>query len=164
MKQIALIILPAFVLSACAQVPLLDRFDDRPWLRNAPASSAETAETLPDSETIEVASLPAADSGADSAVGNGADVSATPGAAGGFLGTTVASLGVATRDGFWLETPLVTAPAKGKVRFPATGREVKVDLIPIDGAASGGSSLSLGAMRLLDAPITGLPEIEVYQL
>ncbi|WP_412563457.1 hypothetical protein [Thalassobius sp. MITS945101] len=154
MKQIALIVLPAFLLSACGQVPLFDNLSDRPWLKPAPASSAETAETLPESDDIEVAALPAPDP----------DAPRPEPTASGFLGTTVASLGDATKEGFWLETPLVDAPAKGNVRYPASGREVKVDLIPRSGAVSAGSSLSLGAMRLLDAPITGLPEIEVFQL
>ena len=154
MKQIALIVLPAFLLSACGQVPLFDNLSDRPWLKPAPASSPDTAETLPESDDIEVVALPDVDP----------DAPRPEPTASGFLGTTVASLGDATKEGFWLETPLVSAPAKGKVRYPATGREVKVDLIPLSGSVSAGSSLSLGAMRLLDAPITGLPEIEVYQL
>lgn len=154
MKQIALIVLSAFLLSACGQVPLFDNLSDLPWLKPAPASSAETAEALPESDDIEVAALPEPDP----------DAPRPEPTASGFLGTTVASLGDATKEGFWLETPLVDAPGTGKVRYPATGREVKVDLIPREGAVSAGSSLSLGAMRLLDAPITGLPEIEVYKL
>ena len=154
MKQIALIVLPAFVLSACDQVPLFDNLSDRPWLKPAPVSSPETAETLPESEDIEVAALPSLDPEAPRPEPTSS----------GFLGKTVVTLGDATRDGFWLETPLVDAPAKGKVRYPASGREVKVDLIPRAGAVSAGSSLSLGAMRLLNVPLTGLAEVEVSQL
>lgn len=88
--------------------------------------------------------------------------SAAQPATSGILGTTVASLGDPSRDGFWIETPLVSAPGRGRVRYPANGRVVKVDLIPIAGPVTAGSRLSLGAMRLLDAPVKGLPEVEVY--
>ncbi|MEM7718725.1 MAG: hypothetical protein AAF222_05935 [Pseudomonadota bacterium] len=76
------------------------------------------------------------------------------------LGTTVASLGDATSPGFWLETPLVTSPRIGRVRNPATGRTVQVDLRPLP---SGGSSrISLAALRLLEAPLTELVTLEVF--
>ena len=78
------------------------------------------------------------------------------------LGTTVASLGDPARSGFWLETPLVSAPGKGRVVFPGSGKSAQVDLIPIDGPATGGSRISLSAMRLIEAPLTDLPTIEVY--
>ncbi|THD73367.1 hypothetical protein E7681_11760 [Thalassobius vesicularis] len=81
----------------------------------------------------------------------------------GFLGVTVASLGDTSREGFWVETPLVSAPAKGSVRYRKTGRTVKVDLIPIAGPSTAGSRLSLATMRLLNAPLTGLPEVEIYR-
>lgn len=78
------------------------------------------------------------------------------------LGTTVASLGEVTEGGFWLKTPLVKARGKGRVHNPATGKSAQVDLIPIDGPASAGSRISLAAMRLIEAPLTDLPTIEVY--
>ncbi|SNR60374.1 hypothetical protein [Puniceibacterium sediminis] len=78
------------------------------------------------------------------------------------LGTTVASLGDPTRVGFWLETPLISEPGKGRVVFPGTGKSANVDLIPIDGPATAGSRLSLSAMRLIGAPLTDLPTIKVY--
>ncbi|MDF1802796.1 hypothetical protein [Thalassovita sp.] len=81
----------------------------------------------------------------------------------GFLGVTVASLGDPAKEGFWIETPLVTSSAKGHVSYAKSGRTVKVDLIPIDGPATAGSRLSLSAMRLLDAPLAGLPEVKVYR-
>jgi hypothetical protein len=86
---------------------------------------------------------------------------AAPAAASRDLGVTVASLGDPARPGFWLETPLVRAPATGQVAYQ--GKTAQVDLIPIDGPATGGSRLSLAAMRLLGAPLTGLPEIRVYR-
>lgn len=78
------------------------------------------------------------------------------------LGRTVASLGNVANPGFWLETPLVTEPTKGRIVYPATGKSVAVDLIPIDGPATGGSRISLPAIRLLGAPLTSLPELIVY--
>lgn len=78
------------------------------------------------------------------------------------LGETVASLGDVSKPGFWLETPLVSAPAQGRVVYPGSGKSAQVELIPIDGPATAGSRLSLAAMRLLEAPLTDLPTIEVY--
>lgn len=146
----------ALSVAACDQVPALSNLTDRPWLRDASGGQQATANRLPSSASVEVAALP--DAGSQTAV---QDTRPTASASG-LLGTTVASLGDATRQGFWIETPLVSAPQKGKVRYPKTGREVKVDLIPRAGASSGGSSLSLGAMRLLDVPLTALAEVEVY--
>ena len=78
------------------------------------------------------------------------------------LGTTIASLGDPTRPGFWLETPLVTAAGQGRVLYPASGQSAQVELLPIDGPSTAGSRLSLPAMRLIGAPLTGLPEIHVF--
>ncbi len=75
------------------------------------------------------------------------------------LGTTIVSLGDPVRPGFWLETALVAAPAKGRVVYPTTGATVQVDLLPIDG---GGSRMSLPAMRLLGVPLTELAEVQVF--
>lgn len=78
------------------------------------------------------------------------------------LGTTVASLGAAAEPGFWMKTPLVDAPGKGRVEYPAKGTSVAVDLIPIEGDPGSGSQMSLAAMRLLEADLTGLPEVRVF--
>lgn len=78
------------------------------------------------------------------------------------LGDTIASLGDPTRPGFWLETPLVKTAGPGRVMFPDSGKSAKVDLIPIDAESSAGSRISLAAMRLIEAPLTGLPKIEVF--
>lgn len=80
------------------------------------------------------------------------------------LGSTIASLGSPSEPGFWLKTPLVSQPAKGKVTYPGSGKSVMVDLIPIDGEKTAGSRMSLPAMRLIDAPLTGLPEVQVFQV
>lgn len=80
------------------------------------------------------------------------------------LGETVASLGDVAQPGFWLKTPLVSSPGKGRVLFAQTGKTAQVDLIPIDGPATAGSRMSLAAMRLLGAPLTGLPTVDVFLL
>lgn len=90
----------------------------------------------------------------------GPDAAATP--TDGRIGTTVASLGDPGEDGFWVKTPLVSAPTSGRVVYVTSGRSVQVQLIPLDGPSGGGSQISLAAMRLLDAPLTGLPELVVY--
>lgn len=78
------------------------------------------------------------------------------------LGLTVVSLGDLTQAGFWIKTPLVSAAGKGRVVYSGTGKSVQVDLIPIEGAGSAGSRLSLAAFRLIEAPLTELPEVEVF--
>lgn len=78
------------------------------------------------------------------------------------LGITVASLGAASDPGIWMKTPLVSAPGKGRVEYPAKGTTVAVDLIPLDAEPGSGSQLSLAAMRLLEADLTGLPEVRVF--
>ena len=78
------------------------------------------------------------------------------------LGKTIVSLGDPARPGFWIETPLVSSSGTGRVRFPDTGQSSQVDLIPIDGPSTAGSRISLAAMRLIGAPLTGLVEVEVF--
>jgi hypothetical protein len=41
---------------------------------------------------------------------------------------------------------------------------VRVELRPIEGPATGGSRISLAALRLLGASLAGLPEVEVFGL
>ena len=78
------------------------------------------------------------------------------------LGATVGSLGNPAEPGFWLKTPLVSVPTKGRVEYPTSGKSVSVDLIPIDGPKTAGSRVSLATLRLLGAPLTGLPDLIVY--
>lgn len=80
------------------------------------------------------------------------------------LGTTIASLGAPTEPGFWMKTPLVAKEIRGRVRYPATDKSVQLTLIPIDGPTTAGSRISLAALRLIEAPLTGLPEVEVFAL
>ncbi|WP_378213739.1 hypothetical protein U5922_007455 [Aquicoccus sp. G2-2] len=78
------------------------------------------------------------------------------------LGRTIASLGDPGEPGLWLKTPLVSKPSKGRVVYPATGKAVEVDLMPLDGPKTGGSRISLAALRVIEAPLTDLPEVDVY--
>lgn len=79
------------------------------------------------------------------------------------LGSTVASLGNPTEGGFWIKTPLVKERGIGRIVNPANGKSSKVDLIPLDGPASGGSQVSLPALQLLGVSLTDLPVIEVFR-
>ncbi len=79
------------------------------------------------------------------------------------LGSTIASLGSPTDPGIWMRTGLVSAVAMGRVEYPANGRSVTLELRPSGGPASAGSQISLAAMRLLEAPLTGLPELVVFR-
>jgi hypothetical protein len=82
---------------------------------------------------------------------------ATAAPAGGVrLGETTVSLGSPAEPGFWLRTPLVTAPRPGTVVL-ATGRTVQVELRPGAGAAQ----LSLAAYRALGLALTDLPRVTV---
>jgi hypothetical protein len=85
----------------------------------------------------------------------------TPTATAKSLGSTVASLGSPTEPGFWLKTPLVKTETAGRVTNKANGKSSAVTLIPIDGPATGGSRMSLPAMRLIEASLTDLTEVEV---
>jgi hypothetical protein len=73
------------------------------------------------------------------------------------LGRTSVALGSPAEQGFWLKSPLVTAPGKGKV-VTAAGASVAVDLLP----GAGGAMLSLAAYRALGLALTDLPEVTVY--
>ena len=90
-----------------------------------------------------------------------AAIPATPAATSKSLGTTVASLGSPTEPGFWLKIPLVKTETSGRVTNKANGKSSAVTLIPIDGPATGGSRMSLPAMRLIEASLTDLTEVEV---
>ncbi|MEM9903004.1 MAG: hypothetical protein AAF865_16795 [Pseudomonadota bacterium] len=80
------------------------------------------------------------------------------------LGTTIASLGDPAQPGFWAETPLVDRVRQGQLTFAQTGKSVTVELRPSGGGAGTGTRVSLAAMRVLDAPLTALPELTVTGL
>ena len=79
------------------------------------------------------------------------------------IGTTVAALGLLSRSGFWLQTPLVSEEGPGEVRDPASGRRLPVTLIPKDGPAGGGSQISLAALNELGLDATALVTLEVFR-
>ncbi|MFQ1700223.1 D-galactarate dehydratase [Loktanella agnita] len=109
-----------------------------------PPTTATTVEQFDTTSEAERAAAAAAETG-------GADAP---------LGVTVASLGPPTEPGIWLKTPLVDVLTEGRITF--AGKSINVELRPSGGAAGAGSQISLAAMRLLDAPLTGLPEITVF--
>jgi hypothetical protein len=146
-----------FLVSACALVDR-DRMEARQagpdQLRPQARGGDDTARPSEMARTAEDFDTTSAEQRADATAGSGG---------GALLGTTVASLGAVTEPGFWLKTPLVQSPAPGRIELPGRGTFVNVDLIPLDGPRSAGSQISLGAMRLLNVPLTELPEISVYR-
>lgn len=78
------------------------------------------------------------------------------------LGTTIATLGTPTEPGFWAKTPLVTSETPGRLEDPASGKSVKVTLIPSGGEPGSGSRVSLAALRVLEVSLAGLPELKVF--
>jgi len=78
------------------------------------------------------------------------------------LGSTIASLGSPTDPGIWLKTPLVGEVIQGRVQYPDNGKSINIELRPSGGVVGAGSQISLAAMRLLEAPLTGLPELLVF--
>ncbi len=144
------------VLSACAN------------LQTTSAPGAGTsAPTPPPSTTVSAPPPPAAARTADqfdttSAEERAAATAAPAAAAEERLGTTIASLGSPADPGLWLETPLVSSVTQGRVET-AAGKSVKLELRPSGGAAGSGSEISLPALRLLEVPLTSLPELTVYR-
>lgn len=152
--------LPLLALAACDSVP-----DLRPVPPpRTPGSTVSAAPTTPGSAAA-AAAAEARTGVIEGALPQSAaaqQAGAAP-AAGGRLGTTIASLGDATEGGMWIKTPLVSAPGKGRIVDRATGRSVNVDLLPLAGPASGGSQVSLPALTRLGADLTDLPELDVYR-
>lgn len=137
--------------------------------RMAPDSAAPAEETRPVARPAATAPRPAAAARTvdefDTTSAEERAAAAAPSEPGGeaLLGETVASLGDPSRPGFWLETPLVSAPGKGRVVYPGSGKSAQVDLIPIEGPSTAGSRISLAAMRLIEAPLTDLPTVQVFR-
>ncbi|GGA24458.1 hypothetical protein [Neptunicoccus cionae] len=77
-------------------------------------------------------------------------------------GTTIASLGLLERDGFWLRTPLVSSEADGRVVVEGSGASVNLRLLPSGGESGAGSQLSIAAMQVLGVPITDLVKVQVF--
>ena len=76
------------------------------------------------------------------------------------LGVTIASLGSPAEPGIWLKTPLVAVLTPGRVEYQ--DKVINIELRPSGGAVGSGSQISLAAMRLIEAPLTSLPEVTVF--
>ncbi|MCX7566277.1 hypothetical protein OS189_07970 [Sulfitobacter sp. F26169L] len=157
----------ALTLSACAQLGSGQPEDSVAPVAEADASQAEVAAVNADPVLTSAPPPPKAAKTQEaldtttSAQRAQAAAPAAPAASSKLLGTTVASLGSPTEPGFWLKTPLVKTETSGRVTNKANGKSSAVKLIPIDGPASGGSRISLPAMRLIEAPLTELAQLEV---
>ncbi len=123
--------------------PTLDRTQTRPDLPPPPPPTARTVEQFDTTTAEDRAAAVAPPAGGERR-----------------LGTTIASLGSPTDPGIWFKTPLVSEVTQGRVDY--NGKSVNVELRPSGGAAGSGSQISLAAMRLIEAPLTGLPEVTVY--
>ena len=154
MKRLCLI--PLLVLPACSTPSFQGLF-----MPSAPPPVTEPAETLnpapppPPPETARTVDEFDTTSAADRAEAVTVTASNTDSA----LGTTLATLGSPTEPGIWLKTPLVSVLTPGKVSYE--GRSINIELRPSGGAAGSGSQISLAAMRLLEAPLTGIIELDV---
>ncbi|MCW1933368.1 D-galactarate dehydratase [Pararhodobacter zhoushanensis] len=82
-------------------------------------------------------------------------------AADGFLGETLAGLGVAGGQGLWVQTGLVASARAGRV-VATSGATAEVELRPSGAAASSGSQISLQAMQRLGLPLGTLATLRVY--
>ena len=150
MKQILLLTLSAVVLASCGAFGGLQPKSQTPDVQIVmpldptvvlpPPVGANTAATLDTTTEAQRAAAVAA-----------------PVAGARELGKVTVALGSPAEPGFWLRTPLVTAPSKGKV-VTASGASVAVDLQP----GSGGALLSLAAYRALGLALTDLPEVTVF--
>lgn len=159
MRQVLLLFWVVLLVPGCAQLQWPGSSRPAPQPAETPAEpatgDADIAPVPPAARTVEQFDTTTAEQkAAASAASSGGGVD---------LGVTIASLGSPSEPGFWLKTPLVDAPVKGRAMYAQTGKSVEVDLIPIDGPKTAGSRMSLSAMRLIGAPFTGLPEIRVYR-
>ncbi|MFD0857717.1 hypothetical protein [Roseovarius aquimarinus] len=147
------------LLAGCAAAP--------EWLRPAKPKPEPVAKPAPAPEAGAAVRPPASARTAeefDTTSAADKAAAAAPSADGRDLGTTIASLGAPGEPGFWLKTPLVETRRAGRVSYAANGKSVKLDLIPLDAEAGAGSRISLAAIRVLEAPLTGLPELRVFAL
>lgn len=171
MTRVFFLLFAGATLAGCAELPLgLGQSANNPPTQTE--TPAQTDETVPESETetLTVEAPPAnartveqfdttSEEERAAAVVEAQSVDAVKD-----LGMTIASLGSPSDPGIWLKTPLVTSPAKGRVEYPEKGTSVAVNLFPIGGDTGSGSRMSLAAMRLIEADLTGLPEIRVFLL
>lgn len=167
MKKIAVTVLMVAGLAGCAGVTdrlgLGDRFK-RSSDPAAPLDALAPASELPAETTAPpppVAAKTAAALDTTTPEQRAAAAVKAPEATSKALGKTVVSLGSPTEPGLWLKTPLVKTETQGRVTNPANGKSSAVTLIPIDGPATAGSRMSLAALRLIEASLTDLTEVDV---
>ena len=88
---------------------------------------------------------------------------ATPVATVDFVGnaSTVAAVGDPVEPGLWMQTPLVTSPARARVTVASTGVSTILELRPSEAGADAGGQLSLEAMRALNLSFTDLAQVEI---
>lgn len=164
MKQVFVIVAMSVFAAGCAQTAVekqpvaIESGQKRPMARPGGAKAAArppaTARTVDQFDTTSAEEKKAAETAAIAAAQSGE---------GRLLGRTIASLGDPTDPGMWIRTPLVSKASKGRVVYPANGKAVQLELIPIEGPRTAGSRMSLAALRVIEAPLTGLPEVEVYE-
>lgn len=153
MTRILLLTALILPLAGCADLNLFQDRDDGP---RRPVPRPEIIEEIPeDAREVEEFDTTSTEE-REEALGD-----VTTESVGDLLGTTIASLGDPTEQGFWLKTPLVSEITQGRVVYEASGVTVRVELRPSE-AAGGGSQISLAAMRLLGVALTALPELSVY--
>lgn len=152
-----MMILPVLALAGCTTPSFQGLFDAAP----APtvAAPAPTLDpTPPPPPSVTAVTVEQFDT--TTAEDRAAAVATTAPAGDRTLGTTIASLGSPTEPGIWLKTPLVTELSLGRVAYQ--GKTINIELRPSGGAAGSGSQISLAAMRLIEAPLTALPEVTVF--
>lgn len=155
MKQ-SVFLVPLVVLTACASPSLQEQFTPQAVPDAAPeATAAPTVTAPPPRPTARTVEEFDTTTSADRE-----QALATPVSASGPLGTTLATLGSPTDPGIWVKTPYVSDITQGRVEYE--GRSINVELRPSGGAPGSGSQISLPAMRLLNAPLTGIIELTVF--
>jgi hypothetical protein len=150
-----LVVLPLAVLAACGAMPFAQQQEAPPAEAAAEAAPvpAVAASPLPRPAGRTAAALDTtteAERAAALAAPQGGERQ---------LGRAVASLGAPGEPGIWVKTPLVSAPVPGRIDWQ--GQSLSLELRPADDG-SGTTQISLAALRLLGAPLTGLPEITIY--
>jgi len=145
------LILPFLALAACdlpeAEVAAPEAPETVIPAMTLPPPPPRTARTADQFDTTSAADRQAA-----------TQVSASAGAE---LGRTTATLGSPTEPGIWLRTGLVTEVTQGRIRYQ--NRTINVELRPSGRAAGSGSQISLAAMRLIEAPLTGIIDLTVLR-
>ena len=159
-----LLVLPLTCLAACVEVPT-EVSGARPPVVDAALPTPEARPDLildptpPPPPPIDAITVEALDTTTEE---DRAAALATPvSVPAGLLGTTTATLGPPSDPGIWLETPLVSEVTPGRVNYGANGRSANVELRPSGGEPGSGSQISLAAIRLLEAPLTGILELDV---